>query len=113
MAKGDFQDAWNSTDNDGFTFPPCNPEKRIDFILVRNTTRTSSSVEKDMQKDGDEDKRGRTGSWKVKIADTRITGRDPTPDTGTNCLRDMISLRVRVTSPFSAYVDRAGGSGHA
>lgn len=44
--RGDFVDAWlvasgGVEDEGGFTFPPCKPEKRIDFILVRNNTHTT------------------------------------------------------------------------
>lgn len=52
---------------DGFTFPACNPVKRIDFILVRNHSLSSGSH----------------GGLTAAIVDSRVIGRNPTPETGT------------------------------
>ena len=69
-----FVDAWQfihenkndeSEDKEGYTFPSCNPVKRIDFIFVRNHTRLVG---------------GRRAS--ASIVDTKIVGREPTEDTG-------------------------------
>jgi len=52
----------------GYTFPACNPIKRIDYLMVRNTTRTDPSQMK----------------WHGHIVDTRIIGQHPTAETGNN-----------------------------
>lgn len=54
----------------GYTFPACNPVKRIDYLMVRNTTRPKTV-------DTGGEKR-----WRGQITDTRIVGQQPTADTG-------------------------------
>ncbi len=49
----------------GYTFPACNPIKRIDFILVRNSTGSDSDRQ-----------------IYATIAESRIVGKRPTLDTG-------------------------------
>ncbi len=55
-------------DNSGFTFPACNPIKRIDYILVRNNTLVDHTAE---------------NVHSAIIKGTQITGQKPTADTGT------------------------------
>lgn len=67
----DFVDVWTAThsadDASGFTFPVCKPVKRIDYIMVRNTS--SSSHE-------------RTRRWFATVKSAKIVGHEPTLDTG-------------------------------
>ncbi len=55
----------------GLTFPACNPVKRIDFIFARNHTLTTPSILSSENK-----------NWSLKIVDSRVIGKKPSPDTG-------------------------------
>lgn len=61
----------------GFTFPSCNPVKRIDFVLVRNATAPA---------DGGSGRRGPTAT----IANSYIVGTRPTKDTGVLRYLDLL-----------------------
>jgi hypothetical protein len=50
----------------GYTFPACNPIKRIDYLMVRNTTWADPAQKK----------------WRASFVDTRIVGMEPTGNTG-------------------------------
>jgi len=63
------EDLEAEAERDGFTFPACSPVKRIDFILVRNHS-SSSSV------------RALSGELSVSVVTSRIVGSKPTADTG-------------------------------
>lgn len=67
MAEVEFP-SWSQTQREqyGFTFPACDPVKRIDFIFVRNATTAQSS----------------SSSSFVEIVDTFVTGKLPTSQTG-------------------------------
>lgn len=79
----DFIDAWiasnpmginyssavrQSDDNQhlGYTFPACNPVKRIDYLFARNTTRAATDMP----------------AWTGSVVDTRVVGIDPTAESG-------------------------------
>lgn len=71
---------------DGFTFPACNPIKRIDFILVRNFSVESSS-----------------SSPVVTISQSRIVGDQPTADTSTflyYCFQSLLICFLFFSSVF-------------
>ena len=51
----------------GYTFPACNPIKRIDYLFARNTTRAKSSL---------------VPTWVGTVVNTRIIGIDPTAESG-------------------------------
>lgn len=78
-----FVDAWtlihtqnDSSDNAGFTFPACQPVKRIDYILVRNSSSCSAAdTEAGHILSG-------LGRVAAVIADVRVAGKRPTEDTG-------------------------------
>lgn len=63
-----YKDSWLHANNnveseDGYTFPACNPVKRIDFIFVRNVS---------------------NGEYYGVVKGARIIGRRPTPETGSS-----------------------------
>lgn len=72
-----FVDAWEhmqlftseeaSNNDNGLTFPACNPVKRIDFIMVRNHSSSSEAQSRP--------------AAIAKVVDFRIVGQDPTEDT--------------------------------
>jgi endonuclease/exonuclease/phosphatase family metal-dependent hydrolase len=57
------KDKTSSVERDGYTYPPCNPEKRIDFIMTRNNTINNSL------------------NWKARVLSSRLVGKDTTPET--------------------------------
>lgn len=62
--KSGFVDAWSHLHtSEGFTFPTCNPVKRIDFLLVRNNSLSE-------------------GKHTVTVRNVAVVGEDPTEDTG-------------------------------
>ena len=79
----DFVDTWvhQHGQTDGFTFPSCNPIKRIDYLLARNTTGSSNE-----HLDDSASSSMRRRRWDIVIKDSRIVGVDPTADTSKyNC----------------------------
>lgn len=64
--NGGIEDGTNKyteVEREGYTYPPCNPEKRIDFILVRNQTK------------------GQNIGWKGNIMSSWLVGKEVTPET--------------------------------
>ena len=79
----DFQDAWllggeKVDEADGFTFPSCNPVKRIDFILIRNATATTVD-----HRDSSDCTSVRYSKepWQATITHTKRVGLEPTDET--------------------------------
>lgn len=78
VRQSPFVDAWSHVqaargltvaDDAGLTFPACNPVKRIDFILVRNSSSAEAAG-------------GNTPGIFTNIVDFQIDGIKPTADTG-------------------------------
>ena len=91
-------------DANGFTFPSCNPVKRIDFILVRNATAVSDKdVTAVSRKDVTDEilKMKKYLTWKVNVLETRIVGIKPTPDT---THRVEVLFRVTNNTFFLIYI---------
>lgn len=61
------KDKFSQVERDGYTYPPCNPEKRIDFVMIRNTTTV-----------GDQKAR----KWSSQIISSWLVGKEVTPETG-------------------------------
>lgn len=75
----DFRDAWllggeTGEESDGYTFPSCNPVKRIDFLLVRNASNSAASC-KDVEHNRP------SNSWRAEVMRTWRVGLAPTPET--------------------------------
>lgn len=77
-----FVDAWthihtqnDPSDDAGFTFPACQPVKRIDYILVRNSSSCSAEEAGNLP----------SGRVVAVITDVRVAGKRPTEDTGELC----------------------------
>ena len=78
-----FRDAWllggrSEHESDGYTFPSCNPIKRIDFILVRNATTNSSNSSNSNRSEAG---RITAGQWRAEVVHTWRVGLAPTPET--------------------------------
>ena len=72
----DGKNKFSQVERDGYTYPPCNPEKRIDYIMVRNTTTPLTEKPK---------------SWSSQIISSYLVGKEVTPETGTLHLLSLIS----------------------
>lgn len=98
LSSPDFVDVWDVThqrllESDGlsfedvlglgYTFPVCNPVKRIDFLLARNT---SANLASDCSVDNSECNESTKDSprqrWSGTVLGTYLAGSDPTSETG-------------------------------
>lgn len=71
------RDKFSQVEQDGYTFPPCNPEKRIDYIMVRNNTTPLN---------------GKTKKWSSQILSSWLVGKEVTSETGNKLLLLLLSL---------------------
>jgi hypothetical protein len=76
-------DKSSAEEREGFTYPPCKPEKRIDFILVRNQT-----------VQGDH----RPVTWTGRIESSWLAGQEVTAETG-QCHTLFFSSHALIASP--------------
>lgn len=110
----DFQDAWvvggdEESESDGYTFPSCNPVKRIDFILVRNSSSTKCFKSTD------------NGDWKATIEHTRRVGLEPTTETADRvgvsavyfCMLLIVIMLIQLLYACDIRYAGTGGPRHA
>lgn len=62
------KDKFSQVERDGYTFPPCNPEKRIDFVMIRNSTNVPINQ--------------KARRWTTQILSSWLVGKEVTPETG-------------------------------
>jgi hypothetical protein len=78
--SGEFEngkDKQSEAEREGYTYPPCNPEKRIDFVLVRNQSTEEA---------------GTMSSWVSRIKSSWLTGQEVTEETGDPLFLSLPSL---------------------
>ncbi len=75
-----FADCWlvSRASDVGYTFPACNPVKRIDYIFVRNVSLNESAH----------------ANRKVKIHSIFLAGQEPTDDTSKCCFEFIFGIFV-------------------